>query len=480
MPLRRVTGMAETLTPDICVIGGGRGAAAAALAAAALGVPVVFVHNGGVGGAQCDMSVLGLAAAARRVEAMRGSGAFGAAASIVGVDFPKVRDHVQRVLAAVAPNESVARLTGLGVRVIDGAARFKDRRTLEVEGIGDIRARRFVVATGLRPVLPPIPGLDGGATFTAETILSLAELPGHLIVIGAGSAGLEMAQIFRRLGSAVTVLEAAQPLASDDPECAGIVLDELAREGVAIRSGVKIARIEHASGKVRAILEGIEGGERIEGTHLFVAAGDKPALDGLALEAAGIKYDSSGIAVNGSLKTSNKRVYAIGGATGQPRFSRAADHHAGLAIQNAVLRRKIQAASGEIPWVTLTDPELAQAGMTEAEARKRGIKVEISRWPFHDNARAQAQRETRGHIKVVTTKNGKIVGATIVGAGAGELIATWALAVARGLNISAFADVVLPSPTLSEIDKYVAFDFFSRRLTGSWVRRIIAWLRIFG
>ena len=476
---RRVIGMAETLTPDICVIGGGPGAASAVLAAAAFGVPVVFVRDRSAG-THRDVSTLALLAAAKRVKAMRGSGAFGAAASIVGVDFPKVRDHVQRVVAAVAPNESVARLTGLGVRVIDGAARFKDRRTIMVGGICEIRARRFIIATGSHPMLPPIPGLDRGVILTGETVLALAEQPEHLLIIGAGSTGLEIAQIFRRLGSAVTVLEAAQPLASDDPECAGIVLDQLAREGVAIRSGVKVARIERACGKVQAILEGIEGEESIEGTHLLVAAGEKPALDGLDLEVAAINYNPAGIAVNASLKTSNKRVYAIGGVTAQPRFSRAAGHHAGLAIQNALLRRRVRADSGNIPWVTFTDPELAQAGMTEAEARERGIKVRISRWPYTDNDRAQAERETRGHIKVVMAKNGKIVGVTIVGAAAGELIAAWALAIAQGLNISAFTDFALPSPTLSEIDEYVAFDFFSQRLTSSWVRRIIAWLRIFG
>ncbi len=323
-------------------------------------------------------------------------------------------------------------------------------------------------------------GLDQGVTLTSETIFALNEQPEHLIIIGAGSTGLELAQAFRRLGSEVTVLEAAQPLGKNDTECTAVVLDRLEREGVVIRSGVKIARIERARGKVQVILEGIEGEESVEGTHLLATTGRKPALGGLGLEAAGIAFADSGITVSKKLKTSNKRVYAIGGAAGQSRSAQAATYHAGLVIRNALFRQRVRANNDIIPSVTFTEPEVAQAGMTEAEARQRGIKIKIIRWPYNDNDRAQIERETRGHIKVITAENGKILGATIVGADAGELIAAWSLAVAQMLNISAFADLVLPYPTLAEIGKNAAIDFFAPRLTSPWVRRIIAWLRIFG
>jgi pyruvate/2-oxoglutarate dehydrogenase complex dihydrolipoamide dehydrogenase (E3) component len=219
----------------------------------------------------------------------------------------------------------------------------------------------------------------------------------------------------------------------------------------------------------------------VEGTHLLIATGRTPTTDGLNLEAARIKYDASGIAVNRKLKTSNGRVYAIGDvAAGQPRFTHAANYHAGLVIRNALFRLSARVDTTAVPWVTFTEPELAQAGLTEAQARQRRLKFRILRWPYHDNDRAQAERSTHGHIKVITDKKGRILGATIVGAQAAEMIALWNLAIAQGLNIRAMTGVVLPYPTYSEIGKRAAIDFFVPNLTRPWVRRIIGWLRIFG
>jgi pyruvate/2-oxoglutarate dehydrogenase complex dihydrolipoamide dehydrogenase (E3) component len=472
--------MAETLTPDICVIGAGSGGLSVAAAAAAFGVPTVLIEKHKMGGDCLNTGCVpskALLAAAKRAASMRNSGAFGVTAQLASVDFAKVHEHVHRTIAAIAPNDSAERFTGLGVRVIKGHATFKDRRTVTV-GETQIRARRFVIATGSAPAVPPISGLAQSPYFTNETIFSLTELPKHLIVIGAGAVGLELAQAFRRFGSDVTVLEAAQPLAKDDPECAAIVVTQLEREGVVIRSGAKVTGVACAVGDVKVTLE---GGEVVEGTHLLVAAGRQAVTAGLGLEAAGIRYDAAGIAVNKKLKTSNRRVYAIGdAAAGQLQFTHAANYHAGLVIRNALFRLPVRASNDVIPWVTYTEPELAQAGLSEAEARKRNLKIRVLRWPYHDNDRAQTERETHGHIKVVTTAKGKVLGAAIVGSQAGELIAMWALAIAQGLNIRAMAGVVLPYPTLSEIGKRAAIDYFTPSLTSPWVRRIIAWLRLFG
>lgn len=476
--------MAETLKPDICVIGGGSGGLSVAAAAAAFGVPVVLVERHKMGGDCLNTGCVpskALLAAAKRAELMRNAGPFGVIAQAVDVDFGKVRDHVQRVIAAIAPTDSAERFAGLGVRVIKGHAKFKDRRTVVVGDDVEIRARRFVIATGSTPTLPPIPGIDEGPYLTNETVFDLAERPDRLIIIGAGPIGLEMAQAFRRLGSAVTVLEAAVPLAKDDPECAAIVLDQLEREGVVIRSGVKVVRVKHASGSVAVTIEGSDGEETVEGTHLLVATGRKPTTDGLDLDAAGVKHDRSGIQVNKTLKTANRRVYAIGDvAAGQLQFTHAANYHAGLVIRNALFRLPVKVNNDVVPWVTYTEPEFAQTGLTEAQARARKLKIRILRWPYHDNDRAQAERETHGHIKVITNRKGQIVGASIVGAQAGELIAMWTLAIARGLNIRDLTGIVLPYPTLSEIGKRAAIDYFTPSLTSPWVRRIIAWLRIFG
>ena len=476
--------MVEILKPDICVIGGGSGGLSVAAAAAAFGVAVVLIERHKMGGDCLNTGCVpskALLAAAKRADAMRSSAPFGVTTQGIDVDFAKVHDHVQGVIAAIAPIDSAERFTGLGVRVIHGQAKFVDRRTVAVGEDIQIRARRFVIATGSAASAPPIPGLDSGPYLTNESVFDLTNLPKQLIVIGAGPIGLEMAQAFRRFGSEVTVLEAATPLAKDDPECAAIVLDRLTREGVVIRSGVKVIRVAYRNGNVAVAFEGPNGLETIVGTHLLVAAGRKPIFDGLDLETAGVRYDRSGIRVNRKLKTSNRRVYAIGDvAAGQLQFTHAANYHAGLVIRNALFRLPVRVNNDAIPWVTYTEPELAQTGVTEAQARDRKVKFRILRWPYHDNDRAQAERETRGHIKVIVERGGKIIGATIVGAQAGELITTWTLAIAQGLNIRAFTGIIVPYPTLSEIGKRAAIDFFTPSLTSPLLRRIIKWLRILG
>src|SRR5215468_5738619 len=472
--------MAERLTPDICVIGAGSGGLSVAAAAAAFGVPVVLIEKGKMGGECLNTGCVpskSLIAAGKRARAIADAGVFGVSAQAADIDFGKVHRHVHDVIAAIAPNDSKARFNGLGVRVIEGAARFKDRGTAVV-GATEIVARRFVVATGSAPALPPIAGLDGVPYLTNETIFDLATRPEHLIVIGAGAIGLELAQAFRRLGCAVTVLEAAEPLAREDAECAAIVLDALAREGVVVRSNVSIARLERAGAKIKALIG--DGGEAIEASHLLIATGRKANLDDLALERAGIACDRNGIVVDKGLKTSNRRVYAIGDVAGRGQFTHLANYHAGLVIRNALFRLPVKVNADLVPRVTFTDPELAHVGLTEGEARARRLTIRLLRWPYHENDRAQAERETVGHIKVVTDARGKSLGATIVGAGAGELITTWTLAISRGLPIRALAGMIVPYPTLAEIGKRAAVTYFTPSLTNVWVRRIIPLLRRFG
>jgi pyruvate/2-oxoglutarate dehydrogenase complex dihydrolipoamide dehydrogenase (E3) component len=473
--------MADTLTPDICVIGAGPGGLSAAAAVAALGVPTVLIEREAMGGDSLNTGSVpskALLAAAKRAEAIRGAAVFGLDVQNIRVNFAKVGEHVQSVVAAVEPAYSMERFTGLGVRVIRANAQFKDARTVTA-GDFEIRARRFVVATGSRPTIPAIAGLDSGPFLTSETIFELKERPEHLIIVGAGSIGLELAQAFRRLGSSVTVLEAARPLAGDDPECVDIVLDRLEREGVVIRSGVNVVGVTYVGGTVTAAIELAGAEQTITGSHLLIAVGRTPALDGLNLDAAGIRHDHSGIVVDRKLKTTNARVYAVGDCVaGQTPLANAAEYQAGLVVRNALFRMPIRFDGSTVPRATYTEPELAQAGLTEAQAAV--MKIRIARWPYNDNDRAQTERDTRGHIKIITTAKGKIVGVTIVGAQASELIGVWALAIRQGLNIRAFADIVLPYPTLSEIGKRAAIDYIGPSLTGIWVRRIIGWMRIFG
>jgi pyruvate/2-oxoglutarate dehydrogenase complex dihydrolipoamide dehydrogenase (E3) component len=475
--------MVEVLRPDICVIGGGSGGLSVAAAAAAFGVPVVLVEKGRMGGDCLNTGCVpskSLIAAAKRARTIAQANAFGVTAQEIAIEFGRVHAHVHGVIAAIAPNDSRERFTGLGVRVIEGFARFKDASTVVVGDGVEIAARRFVIATGSSSVIPPIPGLDATVHFTNETIFDLAIRPEHLIVIGAGPIGLELAQAFRRLGSAVTVLEAAAPLAGEEQECAAIVLDQLTREGVAVRSGVAVSRVTQAEAKVRVVLDIGSGEETIEASHLLVATGRRPNVNGLGLDKAGIAYSGKGITVDNGLRTSNKRVYAIGDVAGGPQFTHAAGYHAGLVIRNALFRLPVRADAAAIPRVTFTDPELAHIGLAETEARQRGHTIRVLRWPYQENDRAQAERETRGHIKVVTSKRGRILGVTIVGASAGELITTWGLAIQQRLNIRTLAGMVMPYPTLSEIGKRAAVTYFTPGLTSPWVRRIISLLHRFG
>ncbi|HUI96619.1 MAG TPA: FAD-dependent oxidoreductase [Xanthobacteraceae bacterium] len=479
--------MADILQPDICVIGAGSGGLSVAAAAAAFGVPVVLVEKGRMGGeclnAGCVPSKA-LIAAARHRAGIAAAADFGITAGSATVDFARIRDHIRSVIAAIAPNDSQARFTGLGVQVIAGSARFRDAATIAVGEAVEIKARRFVIATGSSPAIPPIPGLAETPHLTNETIFDLADCPRHLVVIGAGPTGLELAQAFRQLGAAVTVIEAATPLANEDPECVAVVRDALAREGVAIRAGVTVRGVRRATegqnaGVQVAIVAGADE-ETISGSHLLIAAGRTPNIAELGLDHAGIAHGPRGIVVDRRLRTTNKRAYAIGDVIGGPRLTHVANYHAGLVVRHALFRLPVRVRYDAVPRVTFTQPELAHVGLTEAEAKARRRKFRLLRWPYHENDRAQAERATDGHIKIVITRRGKILGATIVGRNAGELISTFALAIGHGLNIRAFAGSVVAYPTLAEIGKRAAITHFAADLTRPAVRRIIAWLRRFG
>jgi pyruvate/2-oxoglutarate dehydrogenase complex dihydrolipoamide dehydrogenase (E3) component len=469
------------LTPDICVIGAGSGGLSVAAATAAFGVSTVLIEKGKMGGDCLNYGCVpskALLAAAKRVVTPRDALAFGVKAPRADADFARVQAHVRGVIAAIAPNDSKERFIGLGVQVIQGTARFKDARTVTVGDGVEVRARRFVIATGSSPGIPDIAGLAETPYLTNETVFDLKRCPEHLIVIGAGAVGLELAQAHRRLGAKVTVLEAAAPLATDDPECVAIVLEHLAREGVTILTG-KVTRISQVEGRIQAVIETAHGVDIIDGSDLLLAAGRRPNVGGLDLEKAGIKYGPAGIVVDKGLRTTNKRTYAIGDAAGG-HFTHVANYHAGIVIRNALFRWPAKASDDAIPRVTFTDPELAQVGLTEVQARERHKEIRILRWPYHENDRAQAERETRGHIKVITAKNGRILGATIVGTHAGELITTWTLALSRGLNIRAMTGIVMPYPTLSEIGKRAAISYFSPSLNNTRLRSLISFLRRFG
>jgi pyruvate/2-oxoglutarate dehydrogenase complex dihydrolipoamide dehydrogenase (E3) component len=475
--------MAEVLKPDICVIGAGSGGLSVAAGAAQLGADVVLLERHKMGGDCLNYGCVpskALLAAAKHAQAMRNTAPFGIKPVEPEIDHRAVLNHVREVIAAIEPNDSVERFTGLGVKVILGEGRFKDRTTV-VTGDTEIKARRFVIATGSQPAVPPIPGLDTISYFTNETIFEAPGFLEHLIIVGGGPIGLEMAQAHRRLGSEVTVIEALTPLAKDDEEVRHVVLSRLAEEGIRILDKARLERAEPWAAGIRVTFAKDGQSYSLDGSHLLLAVGRKPNTEGLNLEAAGIKYERGGVKVNSGLKTTNSRVYAIGDVAGGPQFTHVAGYHASIVVKNALFRLPSKADHSAIPWVTFTDPELAHIGLTEAAAReKHGDRINVLRWPYAENDRAQAERRTVGFVKVVTSKKGKILGASMVGANAGELIQLWSLAIQKKIGVSAMASYIAPYPTMMEINKRAAVTYFLPKLTSPLVKRVVGWLKKLG
>src|SRR5207248_645636 len=382
-------------------------------------------------------------------------------------------DGVQNVIATIAPHDSVERFEGLGVRVLRCEARFTSPRSIRVGEI-EIRPRRFVIATGSYPAVPTLPGLAGAPYLTNETIFANRVRPDHLIVIGGGPIGIEMAQAHRRLGARVTVLDVGPVLPRDDPELVASLASHLAGEGIAIRPGIEIVGIERDG---NAIVAQLADGERITGSHLLVAAGRRPSVEALDLPAAGIAATPKGITVDARLRTTNRRAFAIGDVAGGPQFTHVALYHAGILIRNALFRLPAKVDYRALPWVTYTDPELAQVGLTEAAA---GEDARVLRWPFSENDRAQTERDTEGLVKIVLGRSSRVLGASILGAGAGDLILPWALAIAQNLKIGALANLIVPYPTRGEASKRAAGCYYTPTLFSPRTRRLVRFLARFG
>jgi len=466
--------MVERIETDLCIIGGGSGGLSVAAGAAQMGARVVLLEGHKMGGDCLNYGCVpskALIAAGKHAHAMTTGAPFGVTPAEPQTDYAAAKDHVAATIAGIAPHDSVERFEGLGVRVIEDYGRFISKTEVQA-GDHVIRARRFVVATGSSPMVPPIPGLDGVPFETNETIFDLRERPEHLIVIGAGPIGMELAQAHRRLGSEVTVLEGMKAFGKDDPELAAIALERIRAEGVEVVEGAMAAEI---SGKAGAITVKTKEGASHTGSHLLMAVGRKVNIDRLDLDAGGIAHERSGIKVDAGLRsTTNRRVYAIGDVAGGLQFTHVAGYHAGIVVRSALFGLPARAKTAHLPWATYTDPEMAQVGLTEAEARNaHGAALEVVRAEYADNDRARAERLTTGLVKVMVVK-GRPVGASIVGAQAGELIQIWALAIANGLKMSAVASMVAPYPTLGEVNKRAASAYFSPRLfQNDWIKRIV-------
>ena len=448
---------------DLCIIGAGSGGLSLAAGAAQMGARVVLIEGAEMGGDCLNTGCVpskALIAAAKAAHAMRAGAKFGITPVEPQIDFAAVKDYVTQVIETIAPVDSQQRFEGLGVNVIRAWARFTGPGTVEAGG-QIIKARRFVIATGSHPFVPPIPGVEAVPYLTNETIFALREMPDHLIVIGGGPIGMEMAQAHRRLGCRVTVIEGAKAFGRDDPEMAAVVIANMRAEGVDILEDAPVTRLSGTAGAVTVTLK---DGREINGSHILLAVGRQVVLDRLNLDAAGVKHTRKGVTVDARLRSSNRRVYAIGDAAGGLQFTHVAAYHAGILIRQLVLGLPASTHTRHIPWATYTDPELAQVGLTEAEARKvHGAKLTVLRQEFLHNDRAQAEGKTSGLLKVMAV-GGRPVGVSIAGPQAGEMIGLWAFAISSGAKLSAVAGMVAPYPTLGEISKRAAGAYFSPKL----------------
>jgi len=476
--------MSEVRNVDICVIGAGSGGLSVAAGAVQMGASVALFERGKMGGDCLNYGCVpskALLAAGHAAAHYGHTSQFGVAGGSADVDFAAVNDHVHGVIAGIAPHDSVERFEDLGVEVYQEGARFAGPREVIGENGTKVRARRFVIATGSSPAVPPIPGLDAVDYLTNETVFNLRERPEHLIVVGGGPIGLEMSQAHRQLGAKVTVLEAMQIMGPDDRDLVAVVRARLEGEGIAIHEGAKVVSVAAADGGVTVSYEHDGKSFAVTGSHILVAAGRAPNLSSLNLDAAGIVHDKRGIEVDARLRTTNKRVFAVGDVAGKYQFTHIAGYHAGVVIRNILFRLPAKLNYDAVPWVTYTDPELANVGMTEKDAREAyGDDVRVLTAEFAENDRARTERRTDGFVKAVVGRKGRILGAGIVGPHAGEIIQPWILAISQKMKIGAMAQMIAPYPTLGEINKRAAGTYYTPSLFSDRTRKIVRLLAKLG
>ena len=418
-----------------------------------------------------------LIASADAAHQARQSGALGVSSDAVRVDFTKVMAHVHAAIASIAPNDSQERLGRLGVTVIREAASFLDPRTVVSDSV-EVSARKIVIATGSRAVVPPIPGLADVPFLTNETVFDLAALPQRLIVLGGGPIGIELGQAFRRLGSEVVIIDSGHMLDREDGAAADVVLTQLAGDGVELLPGQKAIRVEAGP---TLIVQGPQGERRISGSHLLIAVGRAPSLEGLDLTKGDVAHDRQGVTTDAALRsTTNRRVFAVGDIAGRGQFTHLAGAQAGLVVRKAIFGLPVDAGALAVPRVTYSDPELAAIGLSEADARKaHGDSVRVEHLSFADNDRAQAEGDTRGFGTLITTAKGKVLGVALVGRHAGDQIGLWALAMSAGLKLSQVTGMIAPYPTRGEINKRLAGQWYAPALFSSRTQLLVSMLKYF-
>ncbi|QLZ69112.1 mercuric reductase [Legionella sp. PC1000] len=479
---QKSTNKNKIINYDLTIIGGGAAGLSLASGCAQLGLKVALLESNKMGGDCLNYGCVpskSLLAAAKAFYYAKHAESLGIKGKELTINFHQVMNHVHQVIANIAEHDSVQRFEALGVKVIQDAGKFLSINTLQVGDIV-IQSKYFVIATGSSPLIPPIPGLDKVSYLTNETIFSIKEKPKHLIVVGGGAIGCELAQAFAMLESEVTLLEALKILPKDDADCVEVVRSQLEAMNIAIYEQIKELQIKsHSNSKITVSFSYQKEHIEITGSHLLIATGRQANVADLDLDKAQIKYTSKGIEVNKRLQTTNKKIYALGDVIGTYQFTHMAEYQAGIVLRHLAFKIPAKVDYRAVPWVTYTEPELAHVGMLAADALKQP-DLKITEWSFVDNDRAQTERNIQGKIKIITNKKAKILGVTIVGPHAGELILPWVMAIRERKTLRTFTDSIIPYPTLSEISKRVAGAFYTPKLFSNKTRTLVRWLQKLG
>lgn len=467
---------------DTTVIGGGAAGLTAAGIAASLGAKTALIEQNRLGG---DCTWTGcvpskaLLKTAGIANAIRTASRYGLRASEPQFDFPSVMDKVHELQTAIYEDADAPPLyQKMGITVIEGKAQFISPHQVEVLGPGggrrQVASRYFVIATGGRPVIPPIKGLTAAPHLTSETIFTISKLPARMMVIGGGPVGIEMAQAFRRLGSQIVVLDTQHSiLPRDDVELTELLREHLAGEGIRFLLRSSVERAECDGGRITVTFRKDSSRvlETVEGDALLLAAGRRPNLDELGLEAAGVQASNAGITVDRHCRTSAENIFACGDVTGLYQFTHMSEHMAKVAVTNALLHLRMSVDTANVPWCTFTDPELAHVGASEIELKNRKQRYAVYRFPFSKIDRAVTERETTGMVKVFARKfDGRIYGASILGDHAGDMIGEFALAMRNKVSLRKMADTIHPYPTYALGNRRAADQWYVRKQSRMLVR----------
>jgi pyruvate/2-oxoglutarate dehydrogenase complex dihydrolipoamide dehydrogenase (E3) component len=477
---------------DLVVIGGGTAGLVSAAGTAGLGGKVALIERHLMGGDCLNYGCVpskALIRAARSAYEVQRSADFGVSAdrgegAAPRVDFSHVMARMRRLRAGISHHDSAGRFTKLGVNVFLGQARFTGTQSVEVGG-QTLRFKRAIIATGARAARPDIPGLADAGFLTNETVFSLTELPRRLIVIGGGPIGCELAQAFRRFGSEVTLVQrGGRLLPKDEPESAQLIARQFAREGIRLLTSARPMRVEMSAAGKRLVLDAA-GEQSVTADAILVAAGRTPNVDGLDLEAAGVAHTARGVTVNDFLQTTNPRIFAAGDIAGSYQFTHAADAMARICIQNALFSLgplgKKRLSKLVVPWTTFTDPEVAHVGLAAHKAAEQGIPIDTYREELRRVDRAILDGEDDGFALIHTRRGtADVVGCTIVGSHAGEMIGEISLLMTAGIKLSRLASTIHCYPTQVEVLKQLGDQYNKSRLTprAAWfLRTIVGWRR---